>query len=116
MLPMSLADRQPQYVPAKSGQLWTVRNPADDSIITEEVHCAGEEDVNDAVAAAKAAFKGTWGKMASRERQRIILKLADLLDENNLALMKLESIAMGQPTAIGARFGAVLAVTVRYYA
>lgn len=93
-----------------------MRNPADDSIITEDVHCAGEEDVNDAVAAAKAAFKGTWGKMASSERQKIMLKLADLLDENGDGLMKLESIAMGQPTALGSRLGAYLGATVRYYA
>ena len=103
-------------MPAKSGQFWTVRNPANDSIITEEVHCAGEEDVNDAVAAAKAAFKGPWGKMASSERQKIMLKLADLVDENSLGLMKLESVAMGQPAALGAILGARLGATVRYYA
>jgi aldehyde dehydrogenase (NAD+) len=85
-------------------------------VITGEVHCAGEEDVNDAVAAAKAAFKGTWGKMASSERQKIMLKLADLLDENSLALLELESIAMGQPTALAGVFGSYLGKTVRYYA
>jgi aldehyde dehydrogenase (NAD+) len=103
-------------VPAKSGQFWTVRNPANDTVITNEVHCAGEEDVNDAVAAAKAAFKGSWGKMASTDRQKCMLKLADLLDENFMALMELESIAMGQPTALAAPFGTYLGKTARYYA
>jgi aldehyde dehydrogenase (NAD+) len=103
-------------VPTKSGQFWTVRNPANDTVITEEVHCAGEEDVNDAVAAAKAAFKGSWGKMTSTERQKCMLKLADLLDKNFMALMELESIAMGQPTALAAFFGPYLGRTVRYYA
>lgn len=107
---------QPQYISAKSGQYWTVRNPNDDSIVTEDVHCAGEEDVNDAVASAKSAFEGSWGKMASSERQKIMLKLADLLDLEYPALIKLESIAMGQPTAFGAHIGALLGSIVRYYA
>ncbi|KAJ5959961.1 uncharacterized protein N7479_007111 [Penicillium vulpinum] len=105
-----------KYVPAKSGEFWTVRNPTDDSIVTEEVHCAGEEDINDAVAASQSAFEGSWGKMASSQRQSIMLKLADLLDLENLSLMKLESTAMGQPTAFGTKLGAMLGSIVRYYA
>ncbi|KAJ5815997.1 hypothetical protein N7447_008230 [Penicillium robsamsonii] len=105
-----------KYISAKSGQYWTVRNPSDDSIVTNDVHCAGEEDVNDAVASSKSAFEGSWGKMASSERQKIMLKLADLLDLEYLNLMKLESIAMGQPTAFAARLGATLGSIVRYYA
>jgi aldehyde dehydrogenase (NAD+) len=54
--------------------------------------------------------------MASRERQKIMLKFADLLDENGTGLMKLESVAMGQPTLLGSQFGAYLGATVRYYA
>jgi aldehyde dehydrogenase (NAD+) len=114
--PSIVAYYQPQYIPAKSGQYWTVRNPTDDSIVTEDVHCAGEEDVNDAVASAKSAFEGSWGKMASSERQKIMLKLADLLDLEYPALMKLESIAMGQPTAFGAHIGTLMGPIVRYYA
>ncbi|KAJ5998437.1 hypothetical protein N7451_006247 [Penicillium sp. IBT 35674x] len=105
-----------KYVPTKSGQFWTVRNPTDDSIVTEEIHCAGEEDVDDAVTASKHAFEETWGKMASSERQKIMLKLADLLDRDSLALVKLESIAMGQPLAFGAVLGGRLGSIVRYYA
>lgn len=106
----------PQYVPAKSGQFWTIRNPLDDSIISEQIHCAGEDDVHDAVEAATAAFKGTWGKMGSGNRQRIMLKLADLIEEHGQALMKLESIAMGQPIALGIQFVPLLGTIVRYYA
>ncbi|KAF9888270.1 hypothetical protein FE257_008840 [Aspergillus nanangensis] len=104
------------YVSAKSGQFWTVRNPADDSIVTEDIHCAGEEDVNNAVAASQSAFEGSWGRMASSERQKIMLKLADLLDVENPGLMRLESIAMGQPISFGTRVGTLLGGIVRYYA
>jgi aldehyde dehydrogenase (NAD+) len=54
--------------------------------------------------------------MASSERQKIMLRLADLLDMEHSTLMKLESIAMGQPVAFGARIGALLGPIVRYYA
>ena len=54
--------------------------------------------------------------MASSQRQKIMLKLADLLDENSVALMKLESIAMGQPTALGGLLGTYLGAITRYYA
>lgn len=45
-----------------------------------------------------------------------MLKLADLLDVEYPALMKLESIAMGQPSTVGARFGILLGPIARYYA
>lgn len=93
-----------------------VRNPVDDSIVTDAVHCAGEEDVNDAVAAAKAAFRGPWSKMPGSERSKCMLKLADLLDENAESLMKLERIAMGQPVALAAPISRVMGSTWRHYA
>ena len=32
----------------------TIHNPADDSLVTDKAHVAGEKDVDDAVAAAKS--------------------------------------------------------------
>lgn len=101
---------------AKSGTYLVVRNPVDDSIVTDAVHSAGEEDVNDAVAAAQAAFRGPWSKMPGSERAKCMLKLADLLDENATSLMKLESIAMGQPIALAAPMGGYIGATWRHFA
>ncbi|KAK5166281.1 uncharacterized protein LTR77_008542 [Saxophila tyrrhenica] len=47
-----------EYVDAKSGEHLAVYNPMDDSLISDKIHAAGEADVDAAVAAAKAAFKG----------------------------------------------------------
>ncbi|OBT93135.1 hypothetical protein VE01_09208 [Pseudogymnoascus verrucosus] len=105
-----------EYVSAKSGTYVVVRNPVDDSIVTDAVHSGGEEDVNDAVAAAQAAFKGPWSIMPGSERAKCMLKLADLLDENFESLMKLETIAMGQPVALAAPLGSLMGSTWRHYA
>lgn len=60
---------------------------------------ASEKDVNDAVAAAKAAFPG-WSLKAGHKRAAIMLKFADLLEKNIEKLAKLESLAMGQPVSV----------------
>ena len=77
---------------------------------------AGEEDVNDAVAAAKAAFHGAWGAMSGVERAKRMRALADLLDENKERLLKLESQSMGMPMALALRIGEMLGYVWRYYA
>lgn len=85
-------------------------------MITEEVHCAGEDDVNDAVDAAEAAFYGPWGAMSGAERAKRMLALADLLDENKERLVKLESQSMGAPMSLGLRIGEMMSSVWRYYA
>lgn len=69
-----------------------------------------------AVAAAKAAFRGPWAGMTGAARAKCMLKLADLLDENLEALMKLERIAMGQPKALVPVFGSALSAIWRHFA
>ena len=54
--------------------------------------------------------------MPSSERAKIMLHFADLLEENIGRLMKLESIAMGQPVMLGPPLGAMITAYVRYYA
>src|SRR5918992_4242763 len=58
---------------------------------------AGEEDVDRAVKAARAAFdEGPWGTMTSTERARLIRRLADLLAENAQELARVESTDNGK--------------------
>lgn len=94
-----------QYVKAKSGETLTVKNPVDDSIVTSDVQVAGEADVDAAVAAARAAFKtGPWKKFSGAQRAACMNKLADLIEANLEKLVTLETIAMGQPIAVGKVF------------
>jgi (Z)-2-((N-methylformamido)methylene)-5-hydroxybutyrolactone dehydrogenase len=58
---------------------------------------AGEEDVNRAVEAARAAFdEGPWGTMTGTERARLMRRLAELLAENAEDLATVESTDNGK--------------------
>jgi aldehyde dehydrogenase (NAD+) len=72
-----------------------VLNPHDNSLITE-VSEAQKADVDRAVAAARKAFPA-WAKMAAADRGRLLLKLADAIENNAEALAQLESLDTGHP-------------------
>lgn len=77
----------------------TIHNPNDDSLVTDQVQVASEKDVNDAVAAAKAAFPA-WSKKSGPKRATIMLNFASLLEKNIDKVGQLESLAMGQPVSV----------------
>jgi len=81
---------------AASGQTMKIVNPATEEIITE-VASAGQSDVDAAVAAARAALAGPWGKMSARERGRLLWKLGDRLMEKADEFAKLETLHNGKP-------------------
>jgi acyl-CoA reductase-like NAD-dependent aldehyde dehydrogenase len=60
------------------------------------VHEASEQDTDNAVAAAKAAFPA-WSELTPDERGRYFKKLASLIRENNDELAALEASSMGRP-------------------
>lgn len=85
-----------EYVSAKSGKTLTVKNPKNGELIADDVPCAGEKDVDDAVAAAEAAFP-SWRKTKPTERRDMLNKLADLIDQNAEALGEITRITLGAP-------------------
>ena len=56
-----------------------------------KVHAAGEQDVDDAVKAARAAFKGPWSKISGTERGELLRKLADLAEEQTDTLATIDT-------------------------
>ncbi len=60
---------------AASGKTMEVVNPATEEIIAT-VASAGADDVDAAVAAARAALDGPWGRLSARERGRLVHRLA----------------------------------------
>lgn len=84
-----------QFVPAKSGATIDVLNPANGELITK-IAAADAEDVDIAVAAAKRAFP-SWSATPAAERGRLLLKLADLIEQNTEELAQLESLDTGHP-------------------
>jgi len=66
-----------------------------------------------AVAAARRAFKTTWGNVTGIERARLINKLADLIDRDQQSLAELESLNNGKPVEI-ARYAIIGIQPLRY--
>jgi aldehyde dehydrogenase (NAD+) len=83
------------FVDAIAGTTIAVLNPHDGSTIAEIAE-ARAADVDAAVAAARAAFPA-WSRMAAADRGRLLLKLADRIDDDGEALARLESLDTGHP-------------------
>ena len=60
---------------------------------------AGEAEVDRAVAAARGALDGAWGKTPASERSRLLHALADAIDANRNELAELEARNVGKAIA-----------------
>ncbi len=86
-----------EFTDACAGGRFPTINPATGETLAEMA--AGEAaDVDQAVAAAKRAFKeGVWSRLAPRERMETLYRFADLVDERAEQLAVLETLDMGKP-------------------
>lgn len=85
------------FTGSKSGATFDSINPATGAIVAS-VSCAEARDIDDAVASAKRAWNdGVWRFMDPRDRMAVLLRLADLIDENAEELALLECLDMGKP-------------------
>jgi aldehyde dehydrogenase (NAD+) len=85
-----------KWVAAASGETLPVINPATGE--TFDTLARGDaRDVDRAVAAARAALSGPWGRMAATERGRILLKMSSLILERAEEFAQLEARDTGKP-------------------
>ncbi|MFT8674727.1 aldehyde dehydrogenase [Acetobacter sp.] len=85
------------FRPAASGTTFETTNPATGAVLTA-IEAYDTRDVDVAVAAAKAAFEdGRWHKRSPAERKQVLLRLADLLEDNAHELAVMESLDSGKP-------------------
>ncbi len=86
-----------KFVESKSGETLETLNPATGEVLTSYTAC-GIEEVNEAVRIANETFaSGVWSKKTPTERKHILLKLADLMEENLVELSVLETLDSGKP-------------------
>ena len=86
-----------RFSPAKAGKTFTTTNPATEQVLSEIAACDAE-DIDQAVAAAKAAFDdGRWQSLAPSARKSVLLRFAQLLEDNAHELAVLESLDSGKP-------------------
>ncbi len=86
-----------EWVDSKSARTFPVYDPSTEEIIAQ-VPEAAAEDVDRAVAAAKAAFDdGPWASTTAQERGRVLFRLAEKVRANLPALAELECRNTGKP-------------------
>ncbi|MFK0286126.1 aldehyde dehydrogenase [Streptomyces sp. NPDC090499] len=79
------------------GAVFAVVSPRDGQLLAQ-VADAGQAEVDHAVAAARRAFDaGPWPRLAPAERGRILLRLAELLEERREELALTITLEMGKP-------------------
>src|SRR5438309_8234391 len=86
-----------EWTASQSSKTFPVYDPSTEEVIAQ-VPDANAEDVNRAVAAAKAAFEeGPWATTTAQERGRVLFRLADKIRQNLPMLAELESRNTGKP-------------------
>jgi 4-(gamma-glutamylamino)butanal dehydrogenase len=82
-----------------SGKTFVTINPATGKLIAH-ISETDQTDVDEAVTIARQTFEsGIWSKMAPKERKKILLRLADLVEKHAEELALIESLDNGKPYA-----------------
>ncbi|KAF7562438.1 hypothetical protein G7046_g1725 [Stylonectria norvegica] len=104
-----------EWVESVDKKRFEVINPATEEVITSVAE-GNEKDIDLAVSAARKAFDTTWKLVTPQGRGLLLLKLADLAEENKEILAAVESLDNGK--SINNARGDVGAVIgcLRYYA
>jgi aldehyde dehydrogenase (NAD+) len=86
-----------KQVPAADGRSFTVLDPSNGAALAQ-VALAGPADVDQAVAAARAAFTAPeWAGMRAADRGRILYRIAEAIRHQGERLARLESQDVGKP-------------------
>jgi acyl-CoA reductase-like NAD-dependent aldehyde dehydrogenase len=106
-----------KWVEAASGKTFETPNPATGQVLAR-VAAGDAEDVDRAVRAARRAFdEGSWARMAPAERERILLRIAELIEQHADELAQLETLDNGKPFTESRHVDIPAAAgTFRYYA
>ncbi|MFE5837478.1 aldehyde dehydrogenase family protein [Arthrobacter sp. NPDC056493] len=87
-----------QHVPAVSGRTLTTTNPSTGEVLARFAS-GGQADVDHAVLAARKAFTGQWGTWTPYERQALLTRIAQVLDQRFEELIQIEALDMGAPVS-----------------
>jgi phenylacetaldehyde dehydrogenase len=106
-----------KWVDAASGKTFPTYNPATGEVLAHVAE-GDKEDIDRAVAAARAAFdKGPWRNITPSERGRVIWKLADLLEKRLEEFAQLECLDQGKPLGLTRMVDIPVSIDqLRYYA
>lgn len=100
-----------------SGETFATLNPATGAALTK-VPSGNAEDIDQAVRAARLAFENSaWSHMRPVERERLLLRLADLVEANAQQFAEIESLDSGKSVVLARHVDVALAIDyLRYMA
>ena len=106
-----------EWQEAASGETLPVIDPASGEAFCR-VPAGDAADIDRAVAAARHAFEaGEWSRMRPVDRERLLLRLADLVEAHAQELAELEAIDNGKPVTMARHVDVALSVDfLRYMA
>jgi acyl-CoA reductase-like NAD-dependent aldehyde dehydrogenase len=85
------------YRPAVAGGTLDCVNPANGQVFASVAACEAA-DVDLAVASARRAFEGgAWSRSTPQHRKRVLIRFAELLEENAEDLALMETLNVGKP-------------------
>jgi aminomuconate-semialdehyde/2-hydroxymuconate-6-semialdehyde dehydrogenase len=87
-----------KFVAPRSKQYLDDINPSTEEVIAQ-IPDSDEQDIDDAVRAAAAAFPA-WSRTTAAERSKLLLKLADLIEQNLDELAQTEAMDSGKPLSL----------------
>ncbi|HEY7114604.1 MAG TPA: aldehyde dehydrogenase [Thermoanaerobaculia bacterium] len=90
-----------EFRPPCSGRYLPDVEPATGQVLAEIAE-SGSEDVDAAVAAASRAFE-SWRRTPAEERSRLLIRVADLIEDNFEELARLEAEDSGKPIGLARR-------------
>jgi acyl-CoA reductase-like NAD-dependent aldehyde dehydrogenase len=101
---------------AADGRTFTTVDPSTGLPIADVAH-GGPADVERAVSAARSALEGAWASTSAPQRERHLLRLAELVEQHAGELAELEALDNGKPVKLARAVDVRLAVEhLRYYA
>jgi aldehyde dehydrogenase (NAD+) len=105
-----------QWSPASEGDSFETVNPATGAVLGR-IARGTAADVDRAVAAARRAFEeGPWPRFSPADRQKLLLRLADLLERDAEDFARLDTMEMGSSIRHTRGSVALLVDLLRYFA
>jgi aminomuconate-semialdehyde/2-hydroxymuconate-6-semialdehyde dehydrogenase len=90
-----------EYVGSQAGKTFDDLSPVDGSLVAT-VHEAGQAEVDAAVAAARKALRGPWGKLSVAQRSELLHKVAAGIEARFDAFLEAEMADTGKPKKLAA--------------
>ncbi|HUF52296.1 MAG TPA: aldehyde dehydrogenase family protein [Dehalococcoidia bacterium] len=106
-----------EWVPSSSGETLERRYPANTDVLVATFPAATTEDVDKAIAAARAAFdSGIWSKVPARQRADVLKRTATKIRDEMNDLARLLASEVGKPVSEAGMEIALTADVFDYYA